>query len=74
MVDQNGQYIYAQPIPTAQVMPGVIYQGYYNNQMNNQQGMPNMQYQNMQNIPAGNNNIISNQGGNPQVINEKYDA
>ena len=74
MVDQNGQYIYAQPIPNAQVMPGVIYQGYYNNQMNNQQGMPNMQYQNMQNIPAGNNNIISNQGGNPQVINEKYDA
>ena len=74
IVDQNGQYIYAQPIPTAQVMPGVIYQGYYNNQMNNQQGMPNMQYQNMQNIPAGNNNIISNQGGNPQVINEKYDA
>ncbi len=77
MVDQNGQYIYAQPIPNAQVMPGVIYQGYYNNQMNNMQGMPNMQYQNIQNIqniPAGNNNIISNQGGNPQVINEKYDA
>ena len=77
MVDQNGQYIYAQPIPNAQVMPGIIYQGYYNNQMNNMQGMPNMQYQNIQNIqniPAGNNNIISNQGGNPQVINEKYDA
>ena len=77
MVAQNGQYSYAQPIPTAQVMPVVIYQGYYNNQMNNMQGMPNMQYQNIQNIqniPAGNNNIISNQGGNPQVINEKYDA
>ena len=77
MVAQNGQYSYAQPIPNAQVMPVVIYQGYYNNQMNNQQGMPNMQYQNIQNvqnIPAGNNNIISNQGGNPQVINEKYDA
>ena len=61
-------------------MPGVIYQGYYNNQMNNQQGIPNMQYQNiqnvqnMQNIPAGNNNIISNQGENPQVINEKYNV
>ena len=66
MVDQNGQYVYAQPIPTAQVMPGVIYQGYYNNQMNNQQGIPNMQ-----NIPAVNNNIISNQGENPHVIDEK---
>ena len=80
MVDQNGQYSYAQPIPTAQVMPVIIYQGYYNNQMNNQQGIPNMQYQNiqnvqnMQNIPAGNNNIISNQGENPQVINEKYNV
>ena len=69
MVDQNGQYSYAQPIPTAQVMPVIIYQGYYNNQMNNQQGIPNMQ-----NIPAVNNNIISNQGENPQVINEKYNV
>ena len=61
MVDQNGQYLYAQPIGNNQV-PNIMYQGGYNVQGNNFNN--NM---NNQNNITGNNN-------NPNYISEKYNA
>ena len=61
MVDQNGQYLYAQPIGNNQV-PNIMYQGGYNVQGNNFNN--NM---NNQNNITGNNN-------NPNYLNEKYNA
>lgn len=66
MVDQNGQYLYAQPIAPGQVISGAVYQGQYPNQfITNNQNIPN----NQNNIYNNNNN---NQQGNINDINEKY--
>ena len=63
MVDQNGQYLYAQPIGNNQV-PNIVYQGGYNIQGNN--------YNN--NNLNNQNNIIGNNYNNNNNINEKYNA
>ncbi len=61
MVDQNGQYLYAQPIGNNQV-PNIMYQGGYNVQGNNFNNNLNNQ-----------NNIIGN-NNNTNNLNEKYNA
>ena len=68
MVDQNGQYLYAQPIGNNQI-PNIIYQGGYNIQGNINNG-------NNQNFIGNNNNIGNNQPviGNNNIIDEKYNA
>ena len=68
MVDQNGQYLYAQPIGNNQI-PNVVYQGGYNIQGNINNG-------NNQNVIGNNNNIGNNQHviGNNNIIDEKYNA
>ena len=64
MVDQNGQYLYAQPIGNNQV-PNIVYQGGYNIQGNNY---------NNNNLNNQNNIIGNNYNNNNNNINEKYNA